>query len=67
MGYQIYEKKFLRNHVGNHIIKGLNNKMNYLFNQNHFIDLEHNIPIKQKNVDQRLDQKVRYWNQLRNI
>jgi len=45
-GFYIKEQKFNASSVGNHIIKGLNNKMNYLMNQHHFIDLEHNIPIK---------------------
>lgn len=33
----------------------MNQKMNYFLNQNYLIDLEHNIPLKQTNVDQHLD------------
>lgn len=32
--------------VGYHVVKGMNLKFNYLLNQHHLIDLEHNIPIR---------------------
>ena len=50
-GYQLKEKKFETEGVGNHIVKGLNNKMNYMINKNYILDMETNLPIKQKNVD----------------
>jgi len=44
--YQIKDSSIYRNAIGNHIFKGLKNKMNYFQDKNYFIDLEHNIPIK---------------------
>jgi len=41
--------------VGYHVVKGMNMKMNYFLNQHYLTDLEFNIPIRQKNVDQQLD------------
>lgn len=54
--------------VGNHVIKGMNYKMNYYLDQNFFIDLEHNIPIRQQNVNQNIDPGiVSYSKQLKCI
>ena len=44
-----------KDYVGYHVVKGMNLKMNYLINQNHVIDLEYNIPLRQTCVDQGLD------------
>ena len=41
--------------VDNHVIKGMNQKMNYFLNQYYLTDLEYNIPLRQTNVDQDLD------------
>jgi len=32
--------------VGNHVMKGMNKKMNYYMDQNFLVDLEYNIPIR---------------------
>ena len=40
------------NDIGNHIVKGMNHKLNYFLDQYRVFDLEFNIPILQKNVDQ---------------
>ena len=54
--------------VGYHVVKGMNLKMNYLINQNHVIDLEYNIPLRQTCVNQDLDPScVSYTKQLNNI
>lgn len=54
--------------VGYHVVKGMNMKMNYFYNQNYLTDLEYNIPIRQKNVDQNLDSlNVSYNKQLNMI
>ena len=39
------------NDIGNHIVKGMNHKLNYLLDQYRIFDLELNIPILQKNVN----------------
>ena len=41
--------------IGNHVIKGMNYKMNYFLDAHYLNDLEYNIPIKQKNVMQDVD------------
>lgn len=51
--YQIVPS--LEDHVGNHVVKGMNYKMNYYIDQHFLLDLEHNIPIRQSNVNQNLD------------
>jgi hypothetical protein len=57
-----------RDHVGYHTVKGMNMKMNYLINQNHVIDLEYNIPLRQTYVNQNLNPTcVSYTKQLNNI
>ena len=49
-------------------MKGMNKKMNYLINQQYLLDLEFNIPIAQRNVDQILDPEcVSYVKQQNNI
>ena len=46
----------------------MNYKFNYFFNENYIVDLEHNIPVKQKNVYQDIDlDRVSYRKQLKNI
>ena len=39
------------NDIGNHIVKGMNEKLNYFYDQYKILDLEFNIPILQKNVN----------------
>ena len=39
-------------------------KRNYFLNQNYLTDLEHNIPLRQKNVNQNLDRCSSYMKQL---
>ena len=41
--------------AGNHVIKGMNFKLNYYLDQNYLNDFENNLPILQKNVDQNID------------
>ena len=54
--------------VGNHVVKGMNEKMNFYIDQNFLTDLEYNIPIRQKNVNQHLDpREVSYTKQIQNI
>jgi hypothetical protein len=51
--------------VGNHVVKGMNEKMNFYIDQNFLTDLEYNIPIRQKNVNQHLDpREVSYTKQI---
>jgi hypothetical protein len=57
-----------KDNVGYHTVKGMNMKMNYLINQNHVIDLEYNIPLRQTYVNQNLNPTcVSYTKQLNNI
>lgn len=54
--------------VGLHVVKGMNYKMNYLISKDYLVDLEHNIPLSQSNVDQGLDtSSVSYSKQLEMI
>lgn len=53
--------------VGNHVVKGMIPKLNYMLNQNYLTDLEHNIPLRQKNVNQNLDKSTSYGKQLKMI
>ena len=49
-------------------MKGMSKKMNFFINQDYLIDLEFNIPIMQRNVDQVLDPEcVSYVKQQDNI
>lgn len=44
-----------------HLIKGMNEKRNYYYSNNFIIDLEYNIPILQRNLDQSLDFKTQNY------
>ena len=51
--------------IGTHIVKGMNLKLNYYIDEDYIIDLECNIPIRQRNVNQLVDIKaVSYSKQL---
>ena len=54
--------------VGLHVVKGMNQKMNYFLSQHYLIDLEYNIPLRQTNVNQNLNVlQVSYTKQLNSI
>ena len=44
-----------------HLIKGMNEKRNYYYCSDFIIDLEYNIPLLQKNLDQALDFKTQNY------
>lgn len=43
-----------------YVVKGMNQKNNYLLNSLYLTDLEYNIPLRQTNVNQNLDSSVAY-------
>lgn len=54
--------------IGYHLVKGMNQKMNYFVNQQYVVDLECNIPTRQVNVDQDIDTRlISYRDQLQMI
>ena len=58
----------VKSKIQEHVVKGLNYKLNYFYNQDYVIDLETSIPIKQKNVMQFVDHaRTSYRQQLKNI
>lgn len=48
-------------------MKGMIAKRNYMLSQNYLTDLEHNIPLRQKNVNQNLEKSRSYMKQLEMI
>lgn len=61
------QQKFDRGHsdIGYHLVNGMNQKMNYFIDAKYVVDLEHNIPTRQLNVDQNIDTREEsYRNQL---
>ena len=57
--FQIVPDK--NNEIGNHIIKGMDKKMNYFLDQYRIFDLQHNITILQKNVNQKIQTKMKVY------
>lgn len=47
--------------IGQHLVKGMNQKMNYFIDNNYVIDLETNIPLRQANVKQEIDITLNYY------
>ena len=43
--------------IGYHLVKGMNQKMNYFITEQYIIDLEYNVPTRQANVNQNIDTK----------
>lgn len=47
--------------IGQHVVKGMNYKMNYFLDSVCVTDLEYNIPLRQVNVDQGVDTSVQSY------
>ena len=49
------------NDIGQHVVKGMNYKMNYFLDAVCVTDLEYNVPLRQVNVDQGVDTSVQSY------
>jgi hypothetical protein len=49
------------NDIGQHVVEGMNYKMNYFLDAVCVTDLEYNVPLRQVNVDQGIDTSVQSY------